>query len=192
MRHAAHGDLGLCLTGRAEGAALTPEGRAQAARLGRALRAEGLSEVRTSPRQRARETATTIAQAAGAPLSTEAALDEVDFGRWTGRSFASLEGDPAWDDWNRRRAASRPPGGEGMAEAADRVARHAESLAARRSGERIALVSHGDVIRALVARVLGLSLDNLLRFEVAPASVSRLEAGPGWARLLTLNETFPG
>ena len=45
------------------------------------------------------------------------------------------------------------------------------------------------MIRALVARVLGLSLDNLLRFEIAPASLSRIEAGTWGARVLSLNET---
>jgi broad specificity phosphatase PhoE len=50
-------------------------------------------------------------------------------------------------------------------------------------------VTHCDLIRALVATVLGLPLDNLLRFEVDPASVTRIEAAPGWARLLTLNES---
>jgi broad specificity phosphatase PhoE len=45
------------------------------------------------------------------------------------------------------------------------------------------------MIRGLVARVLGLSLDNLLRFEIGPASISQIEAGAGWARVLSLNET---
>ena len=45
------------------------------------------------------------------------------------------------------------------------------------------------MIRALVARVLGLSLDNLLRFEIGPASLSLLEVGTWGARVLSLNET---
>jgi broad specificity phosphatase PhoE len=76
-----------------------------------------------------------------------------------------------------------------MAEAADRIGRHLDHLAGTRGGSRIALVTHADMIRGLVARVLGLPLDNLLRFEIGPASMSRIEAGAGWARLLSLNET---
>jgi broad specificity phosphatase PhoE len=76
-----------------------------------------------------------------------------------------------------------------MDEAADRIERHMEQLAQARLGARIAFVTHADMIRGLIARVLGLSLDNLLRFEIDPASISRIEAGPGYARVLALNET---
>ena len=73
-------------------------------------------------------------------------------------------------------------------EAALRIERHVERLVRTRADARIALVTHADMIRALVARVLGLSLDNLLRFEIDPASVSRIEAGDWGARVLRLNE----
>ncbi len=76
-----------------------------------------------------------------------------------------------------------------MTDVADRVWACAADVAARRPGERVALVTHCDVIRALVATCLGLPLDNVLRFEVAPASVSRMEMAPWGATLLGLNET---
>lgn len=170
---------------------LSPEGERQAAALARRLAHAGLSEVQTSPRERARQTAAAIAEATGAPVHVVDALDEIDFGDWTGAAFADLRG-PDWDAWNTRRATARTPGGESMGEAADRIGRHLELLAGTRGGERIALVSHADMIRGLAARVLGLSLDNLLRFEIAPASLSRIEAGPWGARVLSLNEAVDG
>ena len=54
------------------------------------------------------------------------------------------------------------------------------------------MVSHCDVIRAVIARVLGLSLDRLLAFETDPASLSRIEVGNWGARLLSLNEVAHG
>ena len=160
------------------------------ASLARRMAREPLSEVQTSPRERARATAEAIGAVTGAPVQVVDALDEIDFGDWTGAHFADLDGQPLWDEWNRNRASARTPGGESMGEAADRIERHMERLAATRPGARIALVTHADMIRALVARVLGLSLDNLLRFEIDPASVSRIEAGPGGVRVLGLNETI--
>jgi ribonuclease H / adenosylcobalamin/alpha-ribazole phosphatase len=134
------------------------------------------------------ETAAAIGRATGlTPVAIEA-LDEIDFGTWTGRRFDALEGDPHWDEWNSARASARPPGGESMDEAAGRIAGHAARLAAEHAEARIALVSHCDMIRALVARCLGLTLDNLLRFEIAPASVSRIEVAPWGARVVSLNE----
>ena len=189
LRHAAHADVGRRLTGRAPGVPLAPEGERQARALGRHLAREHLSEIQTSPRERARATAEAVSQATGAPVTVAEALDEIDFGAWTGAEFATLDGQPEWDAWNASRSTARVPGGESMAEAAARISRHVDDLATTRPGERIALVSHCDMIRALVARVMGLSLDNLLRFEIAPASLSRLEAGPWGARVLSLNET---
>ena len=50
------------------------------------------------------------------------------------------------------------------------------------------MVTHSDMIRAAVAHVLGLPLDNLLRFEVEPASITRIVAGDWGTKLSTLNE----
>ena len=168
---------------------LTPEGEAQARAVSRRLARENLHEIQTSPRERAQATAQAIAAATGTPVTTQDALDEIDFGDWTGHDFSALDGQPAWDVWNRARATARAPGGEAMADAADRIECHIQTLAATRGGQRIALVTHADMIRALVARVLGLSLDNLLRFEIGPASLSLLEVGTWGARVLSLNET---
>lgn len=187
VRHATHLDFGRRLTGRSPGVRLSPKGEREAAALARLLSRESLSEVQTSPRERARATADVVGQGSGAPVQVVDALDEIDFGDWTGAEFALLGG-PLWDDWNTRRSSARCPGGESMAEAAERIGRHLDRLAATRSGARIALVTHADMIRGLVARVLGLPLDNLLRFEIDPASVSRIEAGAWGARVLSLNE----
>ena len=189
VRHATHVDFGRRLTGRASGVPLTPEGEREAAALGHRLSEERLTEIHTSPRERACATAEAIAGQTGAKLRVVEALDEIDFGDWTGAEFAALDGQPLWDGWNAARATSRTPGGESMAEAAERIAGHVAKLAADKADGRIALVSHSDMIRALVATCLGLTLDNLLRFEIAPASVSRMAAGPWGMTLLTLNET---
>ena len=51
------------------------------------------------------------------------------------------------------------------------------------------LVSHADPIKAAIAYYLGLSLDDLTRFDIAPASLSRIEIAPWGARVMFLNET---
>lgn len=183
-------DFGRRLTGRARGVPLSSEGEREATALARRIAAARPSEVQTSPRERARATAEAIAAASGVPVEVAEPLDEIDFGDWTGAAFPELEGQPLWQDWNGSRSTARCPGGESMAEAADRIERHIAALARTRSGGPIVLVTHADMIRAAVARALGLSLDNLLRFEIGPASISRIEAGAWGARVLGLNETI--
>lgn len=146
--------------------------------------------MQTSPAQRARETAEAIA----APhrdlaVMPVAALDEIDFGAWAGRTFADLSGDPQWRRWNTARAVAETPGGESMAAVQERAWRHIERTAAAHDGATIVMVSHCDLIRAVAARVLGLSLDAILRFAVDPASITRVAVGRWCAELQSLNET---
>jgi broad specificity phosphatase PhoE len=53
------------------------------------------------------------------------------------------------------------------------------------------VVSHGDVIKSIVAECLGMALDDLERFDIAPASVSLLSLGDDWSRLELLNAQGP-
>jgi broad specificity phosphatase PhoE len=186
IRHAAHGHLGAILSGRSEGIPLSDEGREQATRLRAMLQAVALDRVQSSPVQRARETAAAIA--GERTVEIVGALDEIDFGDWTGRRFDSLAGDAEWDRWNTTRSQACPPGGESMIAAQQRALGHLRMAASRHPGETIAMVTHCDVIRAVVAAVLGLSLDRILRFDVDPASVTRVVAGEWGERLVSLNE----
>tara|TARA_R110002072_G_scaffold22383_4_gene78052 strand:- start:6417 stop:7022 length:606 start_codon:yes stop_codon:yes gene_type:complete len=188
IRHAAHSDLGLVLSGRRTDVPLSPAGVAQARSLASVLRKERLDELQTSPVQRARETAAEIGEGRDLVPAVVDALDEIDFGSWTGRRFDQLEEDPGWREWNERRGDAATPGGEIMAEVQQRVLDHLQLVARGAAGKVVAMVTHCDVIRAAVAGVLGLALHRILQFEVEPAAVSRIEIGEWGARLLSLNE----
>jgi ribonuclease H / adenosylcobalamin/alpha-ribazole phosphatase len=189
VRHAEHADLGRRLTGRARGVQLTPAGEAQARGVAERLSGCALHAIHTSPRERAQRTAEAVAMRTGVALEVVDALDEIDFGDWTGMSFDELEGQPLWRHWNEARGSAAPPNGESMAAAQARVAAHAGEVARLYPRGRVALVSHSDILRALVAHCLGLPLDNLLRFQIDAASISRIEVGPWGGRVIGLNET---
>ncbi|NNM78751.1 histidine phosphatase family protein [Sphingomonas sp. ID1715] len=188
IRHAAHGDLDRRFTGRADGVPLTDAGRAQARALGQRLASERIDAIYCSPRLRTRETAEAVAAHRSVPIEEHDALDEIDLGDWTGARIEDLIGTPEFTAWNERRGDGCPPNGEPYAAVAKRATAFAAGLASRHAGQIVALVSHQDVIKALVAGALGLPLDNVLRFELAPASVSRLAWGDWGAKLVTLNE----
>ena len=188
IRHAAHVELGRVLTGRRRDVSLSKEGLEQAEIVADLLGVEQLAAVYSSPRERAWYTAREVADAHELKVEVSDALDEVDFGDWTGMSFDALEGDPLWQQWNETRSQARPPAGESMTEAVARAVAAIEAFAAAHDGASIAAVSHCDVIRGVIAHYLGLSLDNILRFDVDPASVSRLTVGSWGARVMTVNE----
>lgn len=192
VRHAMCDPVGRVLAGRAPGVHLNRPGSVQAAALGAALGGLGIAAVYSSPLERAVETAAPLAHAAGVPVRVSAGLLELDFGQWTGREMAELESDPLWRAFNLHRATTRIPGGETMEEVVARAARAVEDIRHAHEGGLVAAVSHGDVIRALLAHYAGMSLDHLHRLEVAPASVSALAAEKWGTRLLSLNWRVDG
>jgi broad specificity phosphatase PhoE len=187
VRHAAHVHLDQRLSGRMPGVALSAAGHAQASALARGLAGERIDRIVCSPLERTRDTAAAIAAARGASPVLIDALIEIDMGEWTGAAFADLDG-AEWDAWNSARGSARIPGGETMGEAQARIVGWLQAAAVAEEGATIVVVTHSDMIKAAVAHALGLPLDHLLRFDIGPASVSRMVMGDWGARLLSLNE----
>jgi broad specificity phosphatase PhoE len=188
VRHCAHGDVGRVLSGRGGSAALTAEGRAHARWLGGLFaRGEAVAAIHASPQLRAQQTAQAIAGRVGVPVETIDGLDELDFGEWTGHSFADLEDDPRWRHWNAARDVAAIPGGETMQAAASRAVAHVDAIAQRDRDGAILCVSHCDIIRGVVAHYLGLGFDRMLAFDIDPGSVSTLIVGRWGGRVSALN-----
>lgn len=175
VRHGLTDAVATTLAGRQPGWPLNAAGRAQVRRLAEALARAPIRAVYTSPLERARETADAVAERRRLVPRLRPGLNEVDYGVWTGRTFAELAEVPEWERFNRHRGVVRVPGGELLCEVQARIAGELEALAAAHRGETIALVSHGDVIKSAVAHCLGMPLDLLMRVEVQPASVSVIE-----------------
>jgi probable phosphoglycerate mutase len=169
------------------GLRLTDTGTRLAEALAARLAGEAIEAVEASPLERTMDTAARIAAAAGCRVEPAEALIEIDFGDWTGRSFDELADDPDWHFWNARRGAACCPGGERMADVQARFVDHLFASAGRHSGA-IAMVTHCDIIRAGVAHVLGVPLDHVHRFEVAPASITEIAIHDGQPRVVQLNE----
>ena len=183
-RHCAHDELGRVLSGRSD-VGLNAVGRHQAEQLASRVASVRLTKLYSSPRRRARETAEIVARRLDLDVSLADELDEIDFGRWAGQSFSTLEQDPAWRRWNNFRGSAATPGGETIESVTTRVWRHLEAC---EEYGKILCISHCDVVRGVVARVLGLTADHLLTFDVDPASVSTIHISNGRARVIAVNE----
>lgn len=188
VRHAAHDLLGRVLAGRMSGVHLNAAGRAQAIALAERLGTRGIAAVQASPMERAQQTAEPLALGLGLPTDTVAALDEIDFGRWQGKSFAALAADPDWQIWNARRADAHVPGGESMREVQARIVGHIERMSAHFPERTLVLVSHGDVIKAALLHIIGAPLGAAQQIEIAPASISTVLFDSSGARVVSMNE----
>ncbi|MDJ0389977.1 histidine phosphatase family protein [Roseomonas sp. E05] len=188
LRHAAHDRVDRILCGRMAGVALGEAGRAQAARLAARLAPLGLAAIRTSPMQRCRETAEAIGRITALAPGVDEAFNEIDFGDWTGRSFTALDDDPQWHFWNTQRDQAAPPGGEAMRAAQARAVAGIAALLPRHAGQAVAVVSHSDIIKAILAHYLGAPLQSYERFEIGPASLTTLAIWPGGGKVLAMND----
>jgi probable phosphoglycerate mutase len=117
----------------------------------------------------------------------EAALDEVWLGaRWQGKTFREIAEDP-----DLQRYIDDPTFGGDVIEPAaavqQRVAAFVDRVRAERPGATIAMVSHGDPLRLLIARHLSIALPEFRRLVVSPGTVSLLVIGTRGARVSALS-----
>jgi probable phosphomutase (TIGR03848 family) len=187
IRHAEYAGIGAALIGRTTGIGLDERGRAQAQALAERLAGLPIRAIYTSPLERTRETALPIGERLGVRVRVCWELNEIDFGEWQGRSFAELDDQPRWQQWNAFRSGVAPPGGETMLAAQGRIVQAIAACRERHPQAAVALVSHSDMIKAALAYFLGMPLDLFGRIEIAPASVSALQIDDYGARLSLLN-----
>jgi probable phosphomutase (TIGR03848 family) len=164
------------LAGWTEGVALDDTGRAQVAALATRLAPVPLRAVVTSPLQRCQETAAILLEGrADVALKEDDRLGEVRYGDWSGQELKKLAKDPLWKVVQSHPSAMTFPGedGEAMRDMQARAVSAVREWNAAFGDDAVyAVVSHGDVIKAVVADALGMHLDQFQRIIVDPASVS--------------------
>lgn len=189
IRHAHTPLVGLGLAGRLPGHSLSDEGRAQAQQLAYRLASVKLDAIYASPLERALETAQPFAESRQLTLQLLEGFNEIDFGAWAGRTFDSLQDDVAWQQWNAFRSFSQPSDGEMMMLAQARAVHALYCLHQRHHDGVIAIVSHADILKAVLAYFLGMPVDLFRRLEIDLASVSVVRIDDEDVRVLCLNHT---
>lgn len=163
------------LSGRAPDIHLNREGRKQAEDLSIMIEKYPLDYIISSPIQRTIETAEIIAARFNKAVIIDDSFIEIDFGEWTGLTWKELDQLKAWNYFNNFRSNTRIPGGELFTEVQSRMINGVKKLAYEYPGKTIAIVSHGDPIKALFMYFLGIPPDFILRFTISNASLSILE-----------------
>ncbi|PPK94651.1 putative phosphomutase (TIGR03848 family) [Kineococcus xinjiangensis] len=189
------------LAGWTPGVHLDDHGRAQAAALGQRLGPLPLAALVTSPLERCVETTAALTAVAGPsgprpqPLVDER-LGEARYGDWTGRELRGLVKEPLWRAVQDHPSAVTFPGPEGESlramqqRAVDAVREH-DARVAQAAGEDAVwvAVTHGDVIKAVLADALGVHLDLFQRIGVDPCSLSAVRYTATRPFVLRMNDT---
>jgi broad specificity phosphatase PhoE len=161
--------LGL-MQGQTADVPLTDLGHAQAAAAATEVAGLGPGALISSDLLRARQTAEHCALATGLPVAVTPALREQGYGVLEGRPSREL-----WDvvDWTDPHWSA--DGGESLAQLHGRVAAFLEQLRADSPADVVALVTHGDTIRAAQAIAAGLGPEAMPAVTPHNGTVTRLE-----------------
>ena len=179
------------LPGQLPGIPLTDEGRRQAHRAAVALSAVPLSAIFASPLERAAETAEIIARGWGLTVRHDPRLMDTNVAHWAGQKIDEVaKNDPAWKAFVAN--PDEPPAGvESFSQVQTRaVAVAQEALADPESGDYIALVAHGDVVKLILAYDMKTPIPCVPYLTVSNASVSALAfTGDAPPQILATNWT---
>jgi probable phosphomutase (TIGR03848 family) len=178
LRHAVTAATGTKLGGRTQ-APLSDTGRGQAEALRDHLADVDLKAIYASPLPRTTETAEIVAKPHRLKVRPAEGVIEVDYGRWTDRPLKPLYKHKMWPAIQQTPSLVTFPDGESIRGMQERAITAVEEIAAKHDGKKIAIVSHADVIKALVAAYSGMPLDSFQRIMVNPASVTVISTGKG-------------
>jgi probable phosphomutase (TIGR03848 family) len=189
VRHGLTAMTGPVLAGWTPGVHLDDRGRAQAAAVAERLAGVPVAAVVSSPLDRCLETAAAF----GREVTVEERLGECRYGDWTGKEIKSLVKDPLWKVVQAHPSAATFPGGEALRDTAARAVDAVRDWNAKLGPDATWIaVSHGDVIKAVVADALGLHLDQFQRIVADPCSVTAIRYTDLRPFVLRLNDTGGG
>ncbi len=164
------------LPGQLPGVPLNEIGREQAGRLAEALKILPVTAVISSPLERARDTASYLAEARELPVLIEDDLKDTDVGAWAGKNYNELrKEDPAWKEFVSD-PTKAPEGVETFPQVQQRAVAAVERwLKREETGNYPAFVAHADVIKLLLAYYMGLETARAGWLFIDNASVSIVE-----------------
>jgi len=173
LRHA-HSTANLkgILAGRDDQIALSTRGEKEAVELSNYLLGLKFDAVYSSPLKRCAQTIAPWVEKSGAQIEFIPDLIEMEYGQWSGQSLAKLSKKTLWSSIQSRPSTVRFPGGESFSEMSTRANQAILDLA--KGKRRILVVSHGDVIKSVVAFHLSMALDSFQRISIDPASITTI------------------
>lgn len=177
VRHAqpAEEARGLCY-GRLD-IGLSTRGRRRAELIARTLERIPLAAVYSSPSKRALETATPLAAAHYLSPLVDDALREIDFGELEGQRYDEIQltHPNIYRIWMQTPTQVQFPGGESYAQLYARAVEVLDAVRTRHRGSLAAIVSHGGILRAMLAHCLRMPAETIFRLDQSYGALSVID-----------------
>ena len=196
IRHAhSQANLAGVLSGRRPNVHLSKDGIEQAKDLARRLGDFKPHEIRISPMERCLETISPWLDKnnglkANIPKPIiDHGLTEVDYGDWSGKKLSVLSRNKLWSVVQNTPSQMYFPKGEGILEMQTRALQSIHNSIDRKAKTPLVIVSHGDVIKSILAACLGMHIDEFQRIIIDPSSISIIDFSLEKPRVLLLNDS---
>jgi probable phosphoglycerate mutase len=177
------------LAGLTPGIHLNAEGQRQADDLAKRLAGLSLHAIYSSPVDRAVDTAKAIAICQKLDVAIRERLGEADCGDWTGKPIKELDKTETWKMIQTKPVGVKLGGnGESIDQVQRRMVAEIDELVRRHPDQIIAVVSHADPIKSVLAHYLRMDLNDFQRLALSPASVSALVFDKENVRLVRMND----
>ena len=170
---------------------LTDEGKRQAHSLSERLRSWPPDVIYSSPLDRAKYTAEAIASPFNMTPIILPELEEINFGTWEGQSFDALKSECSeeYSRWRDDPFFNPPKGAETWPELEARLKRAVDIMLSS-PYKRIVAVSHGGIMRALYAVIMGLDPHHTWYMDVSNCSMSGIDITGGRRYLSFMNDNL--
>jgi len=155
---------------------LHPEGVAQMGEVGQRLAGRGIGKIFCGPLARTRQSAGIIGELLGVPVIAEKALTEISIPHWDGLTKEAIRArfGPEYPAWLADPAGFILPGCETIGEAQARAVVSVESLFRDYPGQKLLVVSHLIVVRALLLHYLARPIADFRAIKVDNGQVAAL------------------
>ena len=162
------------LAGQAPGISLDETGFTQAKGLTTRIGDIAITRVISSPLQRCIETISPWHEKYGqSEIEIDNNFIESDYGTWTGCKLSELAKEPLWKEIQKTPSKVTFPEGESFQTMFKRVSEGLDSIIDKLAeNDNVIVVSHGDIIKLAISKILGLPIDNFQKLVIDPASIS--------------------
>jgi broad specificity phosphatase PhoE len=170
---------------------LSPHGHHQACRLADYLRPTTFDAIYVSPMKRAQQTLIPLKSHCRRAPTVLPGLCEVDFGAWTGLGWQQVREQFQVEpfEWLHKLEQATIPEAESVQQFRDRVEPCLQQILREHSGQTVAVVCHGGVIRMMLAILLGLPLPKTATFDIEYASLTEVHHHSHKTEIQRLNFT---
>ncbi len=166
---------------------LSDKGRAQSLKVSKHLKNIEFREIYCSPITRCIQTIEPfLSSRKDIPFIHEERIKEMNYGRWNGKHLEELSRKRDWQKIQKSPSKFTFPDGESFNQLRKRVSNFLTDMEGKDGS--ILIVSHGDVIKMILACTLSLPTDKFQNFVISPASISIVNYDPGKRSVISLNQ----